>query len=322
MPLLDNVMKGELMTRKATWLFVLAIACAAALGFLAARWESASVQAQPAGKSEDADRAAIEKGARDFAEAFNKSDAKTIAAMWTEKGESRDAAGQTSVGRAAIEKAYAEHFKANADAKIEVMVKSVRFPATDMAVEEGLLRFTRGPKDLPATTSYVAVHTREKGQWKIALASEGGVGQNRLEELDWLVGEWTTKVKDDAVKLTFARDAKKPVIMAKFTRTPAGKAKDAVSGTIRIALDPETGHIRSWGFEDDGAHSQALWICDGKSWILDTRGVLANGAATAERIVLQRVSPDVITWRAIDRVVGDTQLADTPPMRLTRSKSN
>lgn len=265
----------------------------------------------------DADSEAIRKVARDFTTAFNKGDAKTIAALWTENGECREASGQTFIGRAAIEKAYTAFFKANPDVKIEVLVKSVRFPAKDLAIEEGLIRQSRGSKDLPASTSYVAVHIREGGQWKLALSSEAGVGQDRLEDLDWLLGEWTTKIKDHAVKVSFARDPKKPVIMASFTRTPAGK--EPISGTIRISVDPETGHIRSWGFEDDGAHSQALWVCDGKSWILDTRGVLADGTPTAERIVLQRIGADVITWRAIDRVLGDTMLPDTPPMRLTRT---
>ena len=117
--------------------------------------------------------------------------------------------------------------------------------------------------------------------------------------------------------MTFARDPKKALITGTFARAPAGK--EPLSGTIRIALDPETGQIRSWGFEDDGAHSQSLWTCDGKSWILDSRGVLADGTPVAERIVLQRVSADVITWRAIDRVMGGTPMTDTPPMRLTRT---
>lgn len=269
------------------------------------------------GKAEDADREAIMKSSREFAAAFNAGDAKAVAALWTENGESRDAAGRTYLGRDAIQKAYTEFFQANKGARVEVLVKTVRFPAKDMAVEEGLLRHSRGPKDLPFSTSYVAVHAREGGQWRIALASESGVGQDRLEDLEWLLGDWTTKVKDDAVKLSFTRDPRKPHITGTFTRTPSGK--EPVSGSIRIALDPETGQIRSWGFEDDGAHSQALWVCDGKSWILDTRGVLANGTPTAERIVIQRVGPDVITWRAIDRLLGDNRLADTAPMRLTRS---
>jgi uncharacterized protein (TIGR02246 family) len=281
--------------------------------------------AQPAATVDSADRDVILKTARDFADAFNKRDAKAIAALWTENGESRESDGRTFVGRAAIEKAYAELFKANTGpgsggSKIEVLVKSVRFPAKDLAVEEGLLRVSSGPKDLPATTAYVAVHIREGGQWKIALASEGGVGQDRLEDLHWLLGEWTTKVKEGTLKLSVVRDPRKSFITATFTRTTPGK--EPVAGNVRIALDPETDQIRSWGFEDDGAHSQALWTCDGKSWVLDMRGVLADGTPTAERIVLQRAGPDVVTWRAIDRVVGETKLPDTTPMRLTRTTAS
>jgi uncharacterized protein (TIGR02246 family) len=298
---------------------ILTVVVLAGAGVLLACGARAQLPAQPAagGATNATDRDAIQKAARAFADAFAKGDAVAVAALWTENGEFREAGGQTIVGRAAIEKAYATFFKANPGAHIEILVKSVRFPAKDLAVEEGLLRQSRGPKDLPATTSYVALHVREGGRWKVALASEGGAGQDRLEDLDWLLGEWTTKVKEGDVQLSFARDPKKPLLRGTFTRTAPGK--EPVRGTVRIALDPETGRIRSWGFEDDGGHSQSLWVCDGKSWILDSRGVLADGTPTAERIVLQRVGPDAITWRAIDRLLGDTQLDDTPPMRLTRS---
>ena len=269
-------------------------------------------------RDQAADREAILKSAREFEAAFNKGDAKAVAAMYSENGESR-AAGRTMVGRAAIEQAYAEFFKANPGASVEVLVKSVRFPAKDVAVEEGLLRFPLGPKGLPATSAYVALHGREGGGWKVALSSEGGAGEYRLEDLDWLLGEWTGKGKDADLKLTFTRDPKKPVVTGTFTRTPAGK--EPVIGSVRVSLDPETGQIRSWGFEDDGAHSQALWHCDGKAWVLDQRGVLADGTPVAERIILQRVGPDAVTWRAVDRVAGGESLPDTPPMRLNRAKA-
>ncbi|HVJ81857.1 MAG TPA: nuclear transport factor 2 family protein [Planctomycetia bacterium] len=272
--------------------------------------------AKPAAATE-ADREAIAKAAADFAAAFNKRDAKAIAAMHAENAESREADGRLHVGRAAIEAAYAALFKANAGETMEVLVKSVRFPTKDMAVEEGLLRVTKFAGGLPATTAYTTVHAREDGRWLIALTNEEGAEQDRLEDLEWLHGEWTAKVKEDAVTFAFKPDAAKSAVVGTFTRTPPGKPP--VTGSIRIALDPETGRIRSWGFEDEGAHSQSLWHCDGKSWILDSRGVLADGLPTAERIMLQRVGADVITWRAIDRTAGDESLPDTAPIRLTRN---
>jgi uncharacterized protein (TIGR02246 family) len=265
----------------------------------------------------DDDRKAIMNGAKAFNEAFNKGDAQAIGALWTEKGELRDASGLNLLGRPAIEKAYAELFKDNPGIKTEVLVKSIRFPAKDLAVEEGLLRAPRGDKNLTGTTSYVVVHVREGGQWKMALSSEGGAGEDRLEDLDWLVGEWNGKVKDVAVKLSFVHDPQKPVITGTFARTEPGK--ETATSTIRIAADPETGRIRSWLFEPDGGHSQALWFCDGKSWVLDTRGVLPNGTATAERIILQRSGTDAIILRSIDRLLGDNRLPDSPPLRLART---
>ncbi|MFT3878542.1 MAG: SgcJ/EcaC family oxidoreductase [Gemmatales bacterium] len=287
-------------------------------GFIGYATASSPMGQPPAATAaNEADSQAIMKSVKDFSDAFNAGDAKAVAGGYTENGECREASGQTFVGRAAIEKAYADFFKNNAGTKVETLVKSVRFPSKDLAIEEGLLRQTRGAKDLPTTTTYAAIHVREGGQWKIALSTETGAGQDRLEDLEWLLGDWTGKIKDDTVKFTFVGEPKKARVLGSFTRTAAGK--EPMTGSVRISLDPETGLIRSWGFEDDGAHSQALWHCDGKSWILDTRGVLADGTPTAERIILRRAAPDTIIWRAVDRVVGDASLPDTPPLRLTRT---
>ena len=276
--------------------------------------------AASANDGHEADRQAIEKSARVFAQAFGHGDAAAVASLWTAEGEMRDPGGRVIQGRKDIEAAFRTLFKEQPKATIEVLIKSIRFPAKDLAVEEGLLRLSHGGKEMPTTTSYVVVHVREGGQWKIALSSEAGAGQNRLEDLDWLLGGWTGKVPEGTVRLSFARDPKKPIITATVTRVAAGK--DPVTRSMRIALDPETGRIRSWSFEEDGGHSQAVWVNDGKSWILDCRGVLADGTPTAERIVLRRVGPDAISWRAIDRVLGETPQADTPPMRLTRANSS
>jgi uncharacterized protein (TIGR02246 family) len=311
---------GRRLGRRLVAAIVLGIAAAIATGYQVSAQlprSAASATAPAVAPASDADRDAIMKMGHDFAEAFNRGDVKAVGAMYTENAETREVGGPTVVGRAAIEKAYTEFFKEYPGAKIEVLVRSVRFPAKDMAIEEGLLRQWNGPKDLPASTTYVAVHAREGGQWRIALSSEGGQGQDRLEDLDWVLGEWTTKTKNGTVTFAFTRDPKKAIITGTFTRTPNGK--EPITGSIRIAHDPETGRIRSWGFEDDGAHSTSIWSCDGKSWILDGHGVLADGTPVAERIILQRSAPDAITWRAIDRVLGETHLPDTTPMRLTRT---
>src|SRR5579864_118813 len=56
------------------------------------------------------DEALIRKQAAEFVQAFNKGDAKTLAALWTQEGEYIDDDGTTYRGRAAIENVYADFF--------------------------------------------------------------------------------------------------------------------------------------------------------------------------------------------------------------------
>lgn len=271
----------------------------------------------PDANAREADREAIVKSSREFAAAFNTGDAKAVAAQWTENGECHEAGGGILRGRAAIEKGFADFFKANPQARIEVLVEAVRFPAADLAIEEGILRQTRSPKDLPGSTLYRVTHVREAGKWRPAVSDEIAAGIDRLEDLDWLLGEWKGTVGDQQMTLTLTRDAKKPFVLGKFARTEG--RTETVAGTFRIGFDPQAGRLRSWHFDDDGGHGQALWVRDGNRWVLDSTGVLGDGTPTASVNVLGRVDADTITWRSIDRTLGGRPMPDTVPVRLTRA---
>lgn len=273
--------------------------------------------AAPAGQKEDpgaADREAILKSARDFADAFNKGDARAVADLWTEQCECQDAEGEAFRGRAAVEKVYADFFRANPGARIEVRAESVRFPGADLAIEDGVLRLTRAD-GLPTSTVYTTTHVREGGRWRMAVSKEWGAGADRLEDLDWLVGTWKATVGGHEVTLTVARDG--DALRGRFVRLAQGKT--TASGNMRIALDPQTGQLRSWHEDDTGGHGQALWARDGSNWVLDSFGVLGDGTEAAAVNILRRVGADDITWRSIDRVAGDKAVPDTVPLRLTRA---
>jgi hypothetical protein len=88
-----------------TSLAVLA-AAAGAVGF----YRSAA-QDKPADKADSPDLAAVRKTAEEFVKAFDKGDAKAVAAFWTRDGEFLGPDGEPLRGREAIEKEYAEFFK-------------------------------------------------------------------------------------------------------------------------------------------------------------------------------------------------------------------
>ena len=270
------------------------------------------------GSSREADRAAILQSAHDFTAAFEKGDAKGVAAQWTEQGEYESEDGTVLQGRAAIEAAYAAHFKDRPPGKMEIQVGSIRFPSRDTAVEEGLTR-TTGSDMLPDSTFYRTVHVREDGKWRIALSREWGPAENRLADLDWLIGTWRSQAKDHEMVITFAREKDRPFLTGDFTTTSAGKTVSL--GTMKIGLDPISGQFRSWHFDPDGGYGHGVWLREGKNWAVDSRGTQGDGAETTSVNVLTRFGVDELGWRSIDRTVSGKPQPDSAPVRLKRAVS-
>lgn len=264
-----------------------------------------------------ADHKAIVEASKAFSQAVQKGDAKEVAGHWTEQGEYSDDRGVQLRGRAAIEKAFAASLKAAPKGNVEVLIEAIRFPSKDTAIEEGILRRSGSGSELPSSSFYRVWHVREGNQWRIAVSREWGAGQDRLEDLAWLVGTWKGSTKDREMSLTFTWDKTKPFMVGQFST----KLKDKVvaTGHMKIGFDAAKGLLRSWHFDEDGGHGQALWVRDGNRWVMDSRGALASGVPTASLNVLTRLGPTDILFRSIDRVVGGEAAPDTLPIKLTRA---
>jgi uncharacterized protein (TIGR02246 family) len=265
----------------------------------------------------EAARAAIRKSARDFEKAFEKGDAKAVAALWTENGEFIDDSGIALRGRADIEKAYAELFKEKPKGKMEIVIEGIRFPSPESAIEDGILRLTYPGAELPTTSRYSVLHVKSTDGWKVAVAREWGANDYMLDQLHWLVGNWSAKTKDREIGLTFEWDENKTFLRQKFSVKEGGKV--VATGTQTIGMDPKTGQLRSWMF-DAGGNGQGLWIRDGNRWLIDSVGELPDGTETAAVNVLTRLGADEFLWRSIDRAFGSAEVPDSDPIKVTRVK--
>jgi uncharacterized protein (TIGR02246 family) len=272
----------------------------------------------PASKapSRDADRKAILQSARDFTAAFEKGDARAVAALWTEQGEYESEDGPILRGRTAIEEAFAAHFKGQPAGKMEIQVESIRFPSGDSAIEEGLTR-SIADNTLPDSSRYCVLHVREDGKWRIALCREWGAGQNRMGDLDWLIGTWRGQAKEHEMVISFVREKDGPFIVGEFTAMTSGKKVSL--GNMKIGLDPSSGQFMSWHFDRDGGHGHGVWLRERNHWVVDSRGVQGDGAETAAVNVLSRFGSDELGWRSIDRMVGGKAQPESPPIRLKRA---
>ena len=75
--------------------------------------------------------------AKAFVDAFEKGDAKAVAAAWAEDGDYVDLAGRHLQGRPAIENAFKDFFTENKGLQLRIDANSVRFLTPDIAIEDG-----------------------------------------------------------------------------------------------------------------------------------------------------------------------------------------
>jgi uncharacterized protein (TIGR02246 family) len=277
--------------------------------------------AQAGGSSaREADEAAIRKQSQAFTRAFNKGDAKAIAGLCTAGCEYLDDNnGEAFRGRPAIEQAFAEVFKHEPKSRVEVDIHHIRFLGRDTAVETGLARVQPPGHSLPSSSHYRVLHVREDGRWYVAMMEERGAEEDKLEDLGWLVGSWVMKSKDREARLTFAWNEKKTQLVCHIARKEGGRF--VASGTQVIGRDPQRGQFRSWMFDDEGGHGQALWFRDGHQWVQDAVGVLPDGTPTAATNILTRASDDEFTWRSVGRTVAGEPVPDREPATARRVKA-
>jgi uncharacterized protein (TIGR02246 family) len=272
------------------------------------------------GPARPADEEAVRAALKDFSNAFEKADAKALAALFTEEGEYVADDGATLRGRAAMEDGYAQFFKKNPDRKLEVKIDSVRFVSRDNAVVEGSARSYKSGKPGDPTLSRIsALYVREKGPWQLAMLREWPNDGTTLDDVDWLIGTWESKSDAAEVRTTYEWDDGKNFIRARFTIKEKGK-DDVLSGTQVIGVDPRTGQLHSWLFENDGGFGEADWTWDGKAWKLDASGVEPNGDEVTATNVMTPLGKDAFTWQSVDRTVDGDDVSDIPPVKVARVK--
>ena len=266
-----------------------AVVCAALLGALRFVLQLCP---RPVAKSPDdqsvtrqeqsaAEIAAIRAESEAFVAAFNKADAKAIAALWTEDGEYIDDTGRRFAGRDAIEKGYAEFFADNPNAKIQITIDSLRLLSHDAAMEDGRAVTDPPPVGAAGFSKYTATHVKVDGKWLMASVRDTWIETpakaSSAADLEWLVGTWVAEehgVKIESVCRWVANDR---FIERRYTTTLVDGTK--TSGVQLIGWNPKGGHVQSWDFSPDGGHAVGIWSPQQGGWSAEMRGVTGDGTS-------------------------------------------
>ncbi len=296
---------------------VLGLLLAIAIGLAGA---ARALAAEPAA-GDSADKA-IRGAAEAFVAAFNRGEAKEIAALWTTSGSLADEQGEILKGRQAIEGKYAAFFKEYPHAKIDLVIRSIDFPTPLVAIEDGTSRITSEHAGPPVASRYTAVHTLENGKWLMSSVRETSISLPsnfaHLQDLQWLIGRWERKSDDTTADASFHWIANKNFIQRDGSTHKNGLLTSAA--TQIIGWDPRTGHLRSWSFESSGGYSTGYWWSTPEGWRVQSTGILADGTPTSSIDCVIRVPDenDVLGCRSIDRRFGGIAFPNTPEVVFDR----
>jgi uncharacterized protein (TIGR02246 family) len=272
-------------------------------------------------KTADAAEAGVKQVAAAFRKAFDAGDAKAVAALWTADAEYTGPDGETVRGRDAIEKMYAEVFKAHPKATAEAKSGSVRALGRRLAAAEGTLTVRAPNSPEPGETRYSALLVREDDGWKLASIREW-LPDPALDvsptDLQWLIGEWTAKGEGGDLRIRYTWSENKAFLRGKYTLTKGGKT--TASGEQVIGKDP-AGGLCAWVFDSSGAFGGSTWEREGGWWLSNAAATLPDGSEAAATNVLIPLGPDAFTWQSVGRTLNETPVPDSPPLKVTRVKT-
>lgn len=290
---------------------------------LTSLWSSqCSGQEEKAGVSA-AELAAIRATSKAFTAAFNKKDAKSLAALWTEDGDFLDDAGIRLVGRSAIEKSYAGYFAANPQAHMRVVIDSIRLLSDNAAIEDGRA-FVDPPAAGPAGYGkYTAVHVKVGGQWLMSTVRDTRIdtpsGYEKVADLEWLIGTWTAEQQGAKTVSVCRWVANKSFVERTYTVTQPDHT--STSGVQLIGFNPQHGHIESWNFSSDGGHAIGEWSPRENGWSAEMRGVTGDGTPTSAVNRLEKLDDNAYVWQSVRRSAGGQPLPDSDEVVLKRKSA-
>ncbi len=263
---------------------------------------------------------AVKASAQAFADAFNKHDAKAVAAQWTEDGEYIDETGQRFEGRAAIEQEYAEFFTANPAAKLTVVVDAVRPAGASAAIEDGHATLESDGKNSVSSAQYTAVHAKVGDQWLMSSVRDQRVSSSpassQLQDLAWLVGAWKAEQNGGQMQVDCQWIADGRFLERKYTVKRSDQL--VTSGLQVIGWNAQAQCVESWTFTSDGGHAVGRWSPHRGGWVIENSGMLADGTPTGAVNYLVRLDDNALSWKSVERSVGGALLPESAEVVLKR----
>jgi len=251
-----------------------------------------------------------------YVAAFNKADARALAAMYAEDAQYTSDEGATVIGRAAVLGGLTKFFAKNKRAQLAVRVESARFLVPDVLIEKGLA--TIGTE----TTRYVCSYVKKDGAWLISELNEttlppADAAAVALDELAWMIGSWNDNSPGVTVATTVNWTKNRHFLRRSLSVQREGE--DPIEATEVIGYDPIAGGVRSWVFDSEGGFGEGAWKHEGSKWIVSFKATAPDGSTSTAQHVITFLDEKRYTWESINRQSGGEVLPNIDKIEVIRA---
>ncbi|MEX0793125.1 MAG: SgcJ/EcaC family oxidoreductase [Pirellulaceae bacterium] len=272
-----------------------------------------------------ADEAAIRQAVEQYVVAYNRSDAKAVAAMWSpEAVYTNRQIGQQVSGRQAIEQQFAAIFAANKDSKLAASTNSVEFISPGVAVEFGTATVVTPEQD-SEESGYTAVYVKRDGAWLLDGITEEDIpvvqsNYEHLKDLEWMIGTWVDQDDQSTVETTCEWTKNRNFITRMFSVTVRDRIE--ASGMQIVGWDPATKQIRSWVFDSDGGFGEGTWSKKNQAWHIQATGTIPDGSKSSSVNIIKPIDSDTFTWQSIHRIAAGALLPNVAEFVVVRQTAS
>ncbi|HVA48066.1 MAG TPA: nuclear transport factor 2 family protein [Pirellulales bacterium] len=282
---------------------------------------SRGLAAEPRSQS-DAE-AEIRRRAKEYLAAIERGNGEEIAAFWTTDGDYLDDAGQAVNGRQLAAQRRPGLQQQVESPRLTPTAESVRFVSPDVAIEDGTVRLATVPVGPSVVRRYTAIWVRRQGTWLLdgvrELAAPAEPRRDRLRDLAWMIGEWSSDDGGKTIRLTCAWSDDKHFLLRDIDVHLSERGPLHV--TQRIGWDAREKQIKSWAFDSEGGHGDGLWFRKGDDWIVETQSVFPDGSRSTGTHIYSFNDADTFTWQVTHAEIDGEPLPDHL-VRMVRQKAS
>lgn len=263
----------------------------------------------------DADREQIEQAAVKFVEAFNERKLNDLADLFAKDAEVLRLDEDAIAGANDIRTMFELGFAARPKAKISLTMDSLRFVTSNVAFENGQTVSYADGETPTARSRYTVLHVKQDGRWRMKLVREEEEEPlspyARLQELEWMLGDWVDEGPDAVIVTSCKWDENKSFLLRDFEVKTRGDV--TLKGQQRIGWDAAAKQVRSWMFDDSGGFGEGVWTQVDDRWVIKSTGVRPDGQTASATQILTSLGPGRMEWKTEGRLVGNEPL---PPLTV------